>query len=196
MAFKDLYFPINIVKNSFGGPCFSTNIVEVLSGREFVNKTWSFPKIKYTISGLVLSQFDVDQILAFFRIMNGRLHSFRFRDLTDCYAMNVELGVFDGVVNKFQLVKNYQIKDEVLNRKITVFDEKSLKVFILGKETKNFTILDDGLIQISENLTLGDVISASFTFDVKMRFDTDLISLSRQTQTSYSIKDFVLIEVI
>ncbi len=198
MAFKNIQFPINIAKNSFGGPCFMTNITQITSGREFANQIWRYPKVKYTISSGLLSQTEIQEILSFFRIMNGKLHSFRFKDWSDFETKNEKITIYQSSEKKFQLIKNYKMDNETCIRNIILPIDNSLTIFVNNNplDREFFRLLDDGIVEILSNLSQGDEISASFEFDIKMRFDVDFIAISPQTTKSYKMQDMVLTEVI
>jgi len=199
MLFKDILFPIEIAKNSLGGPEFSTSVVKTQSGNELRYNKLQYPRIKYNISSGIQSKSDIDNILSFFRICQGMKYSFRFKDFMDCCVINQIIAISNGVDLSYQLIKTYYIQNEFIDRKITKPKKNTLKVYINGVVMdKDLYTLDEnsGIINFHKAITKNDIISADFKFDVNMRFDVDFLSISLNTKTSYNLESINIVEVI
>ncbi|QED22936.1 DUF2460 domain-containing protein [Candidatus Deianiraea vastatrix] len=195
--FKNITFPLNIAKNSSGGPQFATKINQTISGVEYRTSILQYPKIKYNISTGINSKEDIDAISAFFRLCMGQKYSFRFRDFVDFSAQNQKIAIGDGILDSFQIIKSYIIDDEYIERKIT----KPLSVIIyIDNKVCDKSLYDvdftTGIIKFKVKPASGQVITADFVFDIEMRFDTDFLNIMLYTNTSYQLKDVNLIEVL
>lgn len=91
MAVLDVQFPPKISHGAQGGPGMRTDVVVLNSGFEQRNAVWSVPRSRYDVSHGVKSQTDLDTLIAFFRVADGRLNSFRFKDWLD-YLVTVSNG--------------------------------------------------------------------------------------------------------
>ena len=91
MAFLDVQFPPEISRGAQGGPGMRTDVVVLNSGFEQRNAVWSVPRSRYDVSHGVKSQANLDALVAFFRVADGRLNGFRFKDWLD-YLVTVSNG--------------------------------------------------------------------------------------------------------
>ena len=80
MAFHEVQFPDNISRGARGGPQRRTQIVELASGREERNASWSASRRRYDVSYGVRRADDLHAVVAFFEARLGRLYGFRFKD--------------------------------------------------------------------------------------------------------------------
>lgn len=182
-AFHEVRFPTDISYGSAGGPEFSTEVVELASGHEKRNINWTYSRERWNVAYGVKRQEDLDALIQFFYARRGRAHGFRFKNHADFQASLSEIGTGDGSENEFQLVKNYDDVGGLYDRKISKPVNGTLHVFIDGVEqmsgwTANYTT---GLITFSVPPGSGDVITATFDFDIPMRFDTDHLPQSLVT---------------
>ena len=116
----------NIERGALGGARFNTSVLELDSGFEKRNINWSVPKAEFDVGfGLLLkfqvdptdTQVDVDSLVNFFYVVQGKAHSFRFKDWSD-FEIGYEngstagvsrqfLGLGDDVKTDFQIFKRY-----------------------------------------------------------------------------------------
>ncbi len=83
MAFHEVRFPDNISRGARGGPERRTQIVELASGDEERNASWSNSRRRYDVAYGIRRADDLAAVVAFFEARNGRLHGFRFKDWGD-----------------------------------------------------------------------------------------------------------------
>lgn len=194
MAFKNIKLPANISAKAIGGPCFQSNIIETTSGKDFVQSSWSYPKIKYEIQPSQLLQSEMDTLITFFRIMQGKVHSFRITDISDYSAKNQILGVVQNQNNKFDFIKTYTLENEISTRKITLVNQESVEIFVNKVKIDNAKFkITANFVEIIDQIKNGDIISANFTFDIRVRFDVNFIKFSKQGVNSYKFEESILL---
>lgn len=104
-------FPQGLARGAVGGPTYLTEVVPLASGHEQRNAIWGTPRQRYVVSRSNMTQTQFDELVAFWRIAQGRLNGFRFRDPTDYQVTtaNGRLGtaaVGDGTAS-YQLYRRY-----------------------------------------------------------------------------------------
>lgn len=161
-SFLDIRFPPLISINAIGGPEFLTDVVIVASGAEARNQNWSRERLRYEVSHAARRETQWRELQAFFRIVAGRAHSFRFKDWTDYIAVS-GAGIFQdadsGSPLGKQMYKTYSFGGQTYYRKITKP--------VSGKITTDAVGLD---------YATGIATSGTFwygQFDVHARFETD-----------------------
>ncbi len=198
MAFIETRFPTDIAYGSAGGPEYFTDIVVTHSGYEQRNVNWAQARARYNVAQGVKTQAQLDTLIAFFRARKGRADGFRFKDWTDYQATDQNIGTGDGVATVFQLRKNY------INGSIT--EIRTITKPVAGSVVIKFDDVVENPSNYSVNTTTGEItftgapsasvqITASFEFDVPVRFDTDRLSASLDNYGSYSWSDIPLVEV-
>lgn len=197
MSFHDVRFPEDIAFGSSGGPAYSTDVVELASGHEQRNSNWSAARARYNIAHGVKTQAQLEALIAFFRARKGRAHGFRFKDWTDYQASAVVIGVGNGEKVAFQLVKHYTSGGVTEFRKVTRPVNGSVAVRVNGVLQNSGVAVDmaTGVVTFSVAPAPEAVVTASFEFDVPVRFDTDRLSASLDSYGSYSWKDIPLVEI-
>lgn len=197
MTFKDMRLHDNISMGAVGGPGFSSNVVTLNSGFESRQQNWEDARCWYDISKSCSTDEERAQLIAFFRLCKGRVHSFRFKDWTD-FTVSADEGVFRQLTAiTFQLVKRYTTEDGTDDRDI------ALPYEVVVTETGSpITTLVDGLDYTLDPLTgimtlLSSPVPApsywAGKFDVPCRFDIDKLRLningvpSRRVLTSDTI---------
>ena len=187
MAFVDVRFPEDISYGSAGGPEFRTTVIELWSGHEQRNIDWQVPRLKYNIKYGLKTHADVVTVLDFFYAMQGRAHSFRFRDRFDWWSgqsvagdtsnvnwTDVNLGA-PGAATQ-QLVKTYTQGAVTLNRTIERPISGTVRAGWSGLERTQGV---DWTVDTSTGILTylagdpGVAVSAGFEFDVVVRFDMD-----------------------
>lgn len=122
MAFLDIRFPDNISYGGTGGPNFSTDVVVINSGFEQRNANWAAARHSYDVSHAARTQAQVEELIAFFRVAQGRANSFRYKDELD-YSATVANGLLGTGVGTglptYQLYKKYTNAAGTSTRKIT-----------------------------------------------------------------------------
>lgn len=193
--FIDINFPEDIAYGAVGGPEFFTEVVSSSSGFEKRNINWREPRNKYNLAPAIKTSEQLDSLIAFFRIMMGRAHAFRFKDWADFNLKNQIVAVGNGVETKFQLIKKYNYGSMQVTRKITKPILNTLKILCGEKETKVNLDPNTGLFTFENPPEQNMRISASCEFDVPVRFDCDYLATTIENYGVYSHHEIPLIEV-
>lgn len=197
MAFVEIQFPPDISYGSSGGPEYTTDIVTSQNGYEQRNVSWEQARARFNVAHGVKTKAQLDTLIAFFRARKGRAHGFRFKDWTDYQAAAQVLGTGDGVVTQFQLVKNYTSGAVTETRIIAKPVAGSVQVYKNGVVQPSGVSVNTatGLVTFTVAPAIGVVVSASFEFDVPVRFDTDRLSARLEAYGVHSWQDISLVEV-
>lgn len=197
MSFLEIRFPDSISFNSSTILEFNTTIITSKNGKEFRNVNWNNNKMKFNIVNGIKTKTELDEVIKFFRNVKGKAYGFRFKDWTDFSATNQQIGIGDGETKEFQLIKTYTINGNTYTRKIKKPVFSTIKVFLDGVETNDFSIdLTNGLITFEVAPSDTTIITANFEFDIPVRFNTDLLEITMDSINSGKIKDLELIEII
>lgn len=206
MAFHEVQFPTGISKGSSGGPRRMTDVVTLRSGFEQRNSIWQHSRRSYN-AGLGLQKLeDVYAALEFFEARRGKLHGFRWKDWADyksndpisaTTAVDITIGVGDGVETDFQLVKTYSDGAGSYTRTIKKPVSGTVKIAIDGVVQNSGWSVDTttGIITFSSAPGVADVVSAGFEFDVPVRFDQDQIMVNVEQFNAGSVPDIDILEI-
>lgn len=197
MSFVETQFPSDISYGSSGGPEYSTDVVITHSGHEQRNVNWSQSRARYNVAHGVKTKAQLDALIAFFRARKGKAIGFRFKDWTDHKAQAVILGTGNGVQTQFQLVKRYANGGAEEQRIITKPVSGSVSVYKDGVLQNSGVTVNHttGLVVLSAAPANGVVVSATFEFDVPVRFDTDRLAATLDAYGVQSWQDIPLLEV-
>jgi len=198
MAFIETRFPTDIAYGSAGGPEYSTDIVITHGGYEKRNANWAAARARYNVAHGVKTQAQLDTLIAFFRARKGRADGFRFKDWSDYQAVDEYLGEGDGQNTEFQLQKHYTSGSVTEVRAISKPVSGTLQVYIDGVLQAGSAYnasYSNGIVEFDEAPQEGAIITASFEFDVPVRFDTDRLSATLDNYGSHSWNDIPLIEI-
>jgi uncharacterized protein (TIGR02217 family) len=189
-GFHEVQFPTDISYGSTGGPEFSTEIVVLASGHEQRNINWTYPKERWDVAYGVKEQSDLDALRTFFYARQGRAYGFRFKNHDDYQGSAEELGEGDGSTTEFQLVKAYTSGGESTSRKITKPVSGTVEIYLdsaLQSDPTDYSIdLTTGIVTFVAAPSSGEVITATFDFDVPVRFDTDFLPVMLSTYNARS----------
>lgn len=185
MAFLDVTFPKGVAAGVTGGPARGVDITTLVSGDEERNARWKHSRRSWQAGLAVRSLADLEAVTALFEEAGGALHSFRFRDWTDCTsaagsappaATDQQIGTGDGITTDFSLVKHYGTLQPYA-RAITKPIAGSVKVAVDGTATPAGWSVDPltGIVSFAAAPAAGAIITAGFDFDVPVRFDTEQI---------------------
>jgi uncharacterized protein (TIGR02217 family) len=190
-AFDDVLFPLALGSEAGVSPGFSTAIVTSAGGHEARNASWSEARAKYDVGPGVRSEADIATLLGFFRARMGPARGFRLRDPFDWQGNDEMLGTGDGTTARFALVRHYN----AMTRRITRPVAGSVTVKVGGVATTAFSVMDGGFIEFDTAPASGAVVTASFDFDVPVRFAEDALSVSRATFLAGTAPNVPLIEI-
>ena len=189
MAFHDVSFPLALAFGASGGPGRRVDVVELASGREHRNTAQSRMRRRYNAVTGVKSADDARTLSAFYEARGGMLHSFRFRDPVDSTAVGAVLGYGDGERTRFPLRKMYGEQERPITHPV------ASTVVVRVDHSVVPHVLDGGTVIIDAPAP-GALVTASFTFDVPVRFATDQLVLSLDTYGAVSAADVPLVEVL
>ncbi|MES2986898.1 MAG: DUF2460 domain-containing protein [Pseudomonadota bacterium] len=190
-AFDDVLFPIALGREAEVAPETSTAIVTSAGGAEARNMEWAEARTHYDVGPGVRSEADIAALLGFFRARQGPARGFRLRDPFDWEGADEVLGVGDGVASTFQLVRTYG----GVTRRITRPVSGTVRVSVDGVETEDFMLGAGGVVTLDAAPDAGAEISASFVFDVPVRFAEDRLTVSRATFMAGVAASVPLVEV-
>ena len=206
MAFHEVRFPDDISRGARGGPERRTQIVELASGEEERNASWSNSRRRYDVAYGIRRAEDLAAVVAFFEARNGRLHGFRFKDWADYKSglpsraispTDQEIGTGDGATTAFQLVKRYASGAQSWARVIAKPVAGSVRIALGGVEQMSGWTVDttSGVITFDTAPAAGVPVTAGFAFDVAVRFDTDALDVTLDLERLGSITSIPLLEI-
>lgn len=184
-------FPETIALGSSGGPQYSTNIVEVRSGKELRNQAWAFPRHRYNVGFGANTSAKLDELREFHHAMIGRFNGFRFKDFNDwtsAASMNIAISDTDQIIGTgdaaevdFQLVKIYTVGALSLTRNITKPVTGTVVISLDDVSQGSGWTVDTttGIVTFSVAPGSSVVVKAGFQFDVPVRFDNDVLQISQ-----------------
>lgn len=206
MAFHEVRFPDDISRGARGGPERRTQIVELASGDEERNASWANSRRRYDVAYGIRRADDIAAVIAFFEARNGRLHGFRFKDWGDhksCLpsqtpaSTDQPIGIGDGTATQFQLVKRYSSGAQSWTRTVAKPVAGTVSVALNGApQPSGWSVATTtGLVTFAAAPGAGIAITAGFTFDVPVRFDTDTLDVTLDLERLGSITSIPLLEI-
>ncbi|MEK9209911.1 DUF2460 domain-containing protein [Sphingomonas sp. 2378] len=190
-AFDDILFPLALGREAEVTPGFSTAILTGAGGREARNAAWAEARTTYDVGPGIRSAEDVARLLAFFRARMGPARGFRLRDPFDSTGTEERVGTGDGTTRRFALVRHYD--DQV--RRITRPLAGSVSVKVAGAGVTDFVVEPGGWLLLDTAPAPGTAITASFTFDVPVRFAEDRLSATLAGFRAGAVPSVPLVEV-
>jgi uncharacterized protein (TIGR02217 family) len=180
-----------------GGPEFATTVVATGSGHEKRNDNWAEARGRWDVASGLKKQAQIDELIAFFRARRGKAYGFRFKDWTDYKATGQVLGMGDGALTQFQLVKHYPSGSVIKVRTIAKPVAGTVKVYLDSVEQLSGWSLDTttGLVTFSTPPAPGDEVTADFEFDVPVRFDTDHMAVTIETYRLHAWQQIPIVEL-
>jgi uncharacterized protein (TIGR02217 family) len=190
-AFDDVLFPLALGQEAEVSPEYATAVVASAGGQETRNARWASARTRYDVGPGVRSEADIAALLAFFRARLGPARGFRLRDPFDSVGAGEVLGEGDGVRRSFALVRRYGATERRVTRPVA----GSVRVFVDGVETAAFVLEPLGIVAMEAAPAAGAVVTASFAFDVPVRFAEDRLTVTRATFLAGTAASVPLVEV-
>lgn len=190
-AFDDVSFPLALGREAEVTPAFSTQIVASAGGRETRNVAWAEGRTRYDVGPGIRAEADVATLLAFFRARQGSARAFRLRDPFDFAGTDEPIGIGDGTTRRFALLRRYGHAVRRITRPVA----GSVTVRVGGVATAGFTLAPGGMVMLDAAPSAGAAVTASFLFDVPVRFAEDRLSVQRATFQAGAAPSVPLIEV-
>lgn len=194
MAFDNVRLPEDIERESISAPRFQTSVVTLGRGAEQRNVDWAQQRLSFDISYGIQYEDDVKKVIDFFYARLGRARGFRFKDWSDYKGVDEKLGVGDGVKTAFQLVRNYTSSVTYV-RKILCPVADTVSVKVDGVAALFSIDLATGIITLNTPAADGKNVTASFEFDVPVRFDSDKLELNIAIFNASAIESITLVEL-
>lgn len=180
-SFHDIRFPDDISWGATGGPRYSTTVVMSDSGHEQRNINWAEARMKWNVTHGIKTDDQVKALIDFFRARKGKAYGFRFKDWSDYIATGQAIAKISGETNKYQLRKQYSDSERTEVRLITKPVQGTLQVWDGATPLErpgDYSInWNTGVITTVEDPGPSS-LTATFEFDVPVRFDTDDMDLS------------------
>ena len=194
-SFREIQFPTDIAYGATGGPEFFTDIVVSSSGFEQRNMNWMQARCRYNLAPAINTKEQLDQLLAFFRLSQGRAMGFRFKDWIDYQLKRQQIAVADGKTSHFQLLRTYSYAGYQVVRKITKPVKNTVQVYCDNKIIAIDVDYTNGQIKFKQPPTKDMRILVDAEFDVPVRFDIDRLVTSIESYGVYSHQEIPLIEL-
>lgn len=209
-GFHEVRFPAGIARGARGGPERLTQVVTLASGREIRNSRWAQSRRRYDAGFGIRTLDALAEVVAFFEERRGRLYGFRWRDQLDwksCApsvmpaADDQQIGVGDGATRVFQLCKLYGGLHAPYIRRIAKPVAGTVLIAVDGVIQEQPTVVscDHASGQITFAVghapTAGALVSAGFSFDVPVRFDTDAIEVDLSAFEAGDIPRIPIVEI-
>ena len=183
MFLESASFPQTIAYGATGGPEYSTGIVQRFGGDEQRNRNWYAPRHRYELGLAVRNETDTRELFAFFNaVAQGRKNGFRFPDFNagESEGYLEPLGVGTGDAETYQLVKRYTSGALSYDRVIVKPRPGTVLVYadsVLLASADYSVNLSTG--EVTATADLDAVLTATFRFDVPVRFTTDRLAIRR-----------------
>ncbi len=190
-AFDDVRFPLALGREAEVMPETSTAILTSAGGHERRSVAWSAARTRYDVGPGVRSEEDIAALLDFFRARMGPARGFRLQDPFDHRGEGEAIGTGDGQTMRFALVRRYG--DSV--RRITRPVAGTVGVRVGGAVVAGWSLDPGGWVTFDVPPAAGAAITASFDFDVPVRFAEDRLSVARATFLAGAAPSVPLIEV-
>jgi uncharacterized protein (TIGR02217 family) len=203
-AFDDVLYPLALGRDAGVSPEFSTSVAVTASGHERRSSLWSDARLRFDVGPGIRSEAELGTLIAFFRARRGAARGFRLCDPFD-HSTNAMtgtpgpqdqfIGVGNGLINTFQLVKTYGDGNEPQVRPITRPRAESVRASIAGVEVTDFTVDPGGIIVFAEAPPAGALVQAGFLFDVPVRFAEDRLDITGAAFAAGEAPSVPLVEV-
>ncbi|WP_017930155.1 DUF2460 domain-containing protein [Robiginitomaculum antarcticum] len=200
----DIVFPLPLAFGASGGPSRVVEIYTAASGREQRNSPHAQSRRRFDAGVGIKSLDDIHTLIAFFEARGGQLRGFRFRDPMDYKSSppsegirptDQSVGIGDGAVDRFILVKNYGDNAGQHTRRIAYPRFETLAVFVDGLAVPVTWDAEEKEVVLDTPPAIGAVITAGFEFDTPVRFDTPSLTLALQAFGAGQAAHIPLIEV-
>lgn len=203
MTIHDIRLPEDIEQGAVGGPGFLTTVVAMGSGQEQRNSEWARAKQRWQIGYGIQRKTQFQAVLNFFYARRGRAYGFLFKDWSDYEAEDAHLGVGNSTTGSdgnadYQLIKTYEDAEGSYLRKITRPVSATLTVEVNGSPSVNWTLVDGGIVRFTTGFRplTGQVVTASYEFDVPVRFNVDNMKVALIWADAGSVPDLEIVEVL
>lgn len=195
LAFIDARLPTNIEMGAVGGPEYNTTVNATYGGWEFRNVNWIYSRGRWDVAHALKYQSELDDLIAFFRVMRGRATGFKFREWVD-YRLSSTSGrvvAVDVVNHLYQITKAYTVGGQTFYRPIRKPVAAGLLVYVDGVlSTTHDLNAETGVIEFETTPTNVSIVGE---FDVPVRFDTDSMKVRIDAYNVFSWDQIPIVEI-
>ena len=214
VGFIEQRLPQVVERGSSGGPRFMTRISTGEGGYEQRLQRWEQARAEYDISyGLSSIKSDpkrtfyIQQIINHFRVCAGQAFAFRFRDWAD-YEMTRDLiAMTDATKTEYQIIKTYRLGNFAHDRIISKPIAETVKLWVANTEftrvdsspaTQQFSVDETtGIVTLNvADLATSDRIEVECSFDVPVRFATDVLSVVVNHASGFGVAEIPNITLV
>ena len=200
MTFIDMRLPSKFRYGFIGGPRMDTNIGN--SDSQYVQAVGIGDSFVREYKGTMFSttKADIDQLQAFFMIARAERHTWRFSDPNDYTATDANIGTGNASTLIFQMRKQYVFGAFTEQRTITKPVSGTVVVKLNGvtkTETTDYSInYSTGVITFVVAPGSGVVITASFEFDVHVRWGVNWFAVTSADVNLWDMQGLRIVEDI
>lgn len=169
---------------------WNTIVEESVSGKRVGIGLWSYPRWAWEVSFSYLP-FDGDQdfqeLAGFFNEVYGRMDTFLYTDADDNTASSQPIGLANGVLEEFQLVRTMGGFTEPMLAP-NVVSEVKIGSSVQASSTYSVSRWGDdspGVVTFSSAPSSSGIVTASFTYYFPVRFDDDAMSFENFLKQIY-----------
>lgn len=196
MTHYNVVFPETFAFAGSWGPAWAVLLDQSPGGYRKAEAVSPLPRGRYTAPMRNRTAAETQVLIAFFNaIGQGKAHSFLLRDTNpgESQGTNEPLGTGNGVLQTFQLTKRYTLGSYTFDRTITKPNVVST-VYLNGVATMAYTVsATTGVITTTAPVSNGVAVTATFSFYVPVRFDTDKLQLTIIEPGIYSWENLALV---
>lgn len=175
MAFLDFRLSTRVEAGFSVIPGHSTRVKTLANGNEKRNANWTGSKRQYTSAYAAFNRAERAELLNAIEATDGMVYAFRFKDWNDFGVQDQALGLAPASSTPIQLIKTYTFGPRTKTRTITKPVAASVVVYENGIVKAGTVAGLTGLFTPTTAWTPAAVITATFEFDVPVRFATDEI---------------------
>lgn len=194
--FHDVRLPKFIECFAIGRPEFKTFSMSTISGREVRISDKDIVLQRYTIKNCVLSYEQFQEFNNFFRARRGQKYGFKLYDNADNSVENQFIAKGDCDTKEFQLYKLYADNISPYIRKIIKPVKNTVKVYIDQEQVNADVNYNKGIIILQNPLNTNQILTATFKFEVPVRFAIDSFAYFYSENNAIEINEIDLIEVV
>lgn len=159
-----------------GGPTWYTRKVGLNSGIIRRNPRRSRPLSRYSIIYRNLLREHHEEVIDAFNACMGGVFGFRLKDWADYQGTDELLGLGTGAEQTVQLVKLYTFGTRTIDRLIRKPVDGTVELTADGAPLASTVDPETGLVTYTAGV--GDIVRASFEFDVPVTFQDDALDFS------------------
>lgn len=157
------------------GQEFNTRIVQLRSGVERRNISWTLPLGRYSVMYTALRPADHVKVRGAHMASAGSAIPFRFKDWSDYQATAELIGTGTGALQSLQLVKAYSFGSVSISRIIKKPVAGAVQLYADGAAIASTTNTETGVVTFLADAAA--VITWSGEFDVPVRFESDRLDV-------------------